>query len=90
MCHQTAPDNLGGHIVPNVTIDKDDRIHPPWEGNEKSIGTLNAGEQVTVLAEANVIREPGIAIIKYVGPPAPSPLKAGDVALDYGYETFLR
>jgi len=57
-----------GNIVPNVKIDKDDRIFPSWNENEKSIGTLKAGEEVTVLGGANVIREPGTAIIKYVRP----------------------
>ncbi|MGA2856254.1 MAG: hypothetical protein ABSE40_05265 [Candidatus Sulfotelmatobacter sp.] len=75
-----------GNIVPNVKIDKDDRIYPSWKGNEKPIGTLKAGQEVTVLSGANVIREPGTAIIKYVGPSVPSSLKAGDVALDYGVE----
>jgi len=75
-----------GNIVPNVKIDKDDRIYPSWKGNEKPIGTLNAGQEVTVLSGVNVIREPGTAIIKYVDSSVPSSLKVGDVALDYGVE----
>jgi hypothetical protein len=75
-----------GNIVPNVKIDKDDRIFPSWNENEKSIGTLKAGEEVTVLGGANVIREPGTAIIKYVRPDDSPLLKVGDVALVYGLD----
>jgi hypothetical protein len=75
-----------GKIVPKVKIDKNDRIYPSSKGNEKSIGTLKAGEQVTVLGGTNVIREPGTAIIKYVGPDDSPSLKVGDVALVYGLD----
>ncbi len=75
-----------GNIVPNVKIDKDDRIYASWKGKGKSIGTLKAGEKVTVLGGANVIYEPGIAVIKYVGPVDSPSLKVGDIALDYGLD----
>ncbi len=75
-----------GNTVPNVKIDKDDRLYPSWKGEEKSIGTLKAGDQVTVLGGANVILEPGTAIIKYVGPDDAPSLKVGDVALVYGLD----
>jgi hypothetical protein len=34
----------------------------------------------------NIIREPDIAVIKYVGPDDPSSFKVGDVAFGYGIE----
>ncbi|HZR66199.1 MAG TPA: hypothetical protein VFA85_13680 [Terriglobales bacterium] len=75
-----------GNTVRNVKIDTDDRIYPSWKGKEKSVGTLKAGDEVTVLGGANVIREPGTAIIKYVGPDDSPSLKVGDVALVYGLD----
>jgi hypothetical protein len=75
-----------GDPVPNVKIDQDDRIYPSWQGDGKSIGTLRAGDQVTVLGGANVVREPDTAVIKYVGPDESSLLKVGDVALGYGLD----
>jgi hypothetical protein len=75
-----------GKTVLNVKISQDDQIHRLWQGNGKSIGKLKAGEEVTVLGGLNVILEPDRAVIKYVGPGAPSALKVGDVALGYGIE----
>jgi hypothetical protein len=75
-----------GDPVPNVKIDQDDRIYPSWQSGDKSIGSLTAGEEVTVLGGTNVVREPDTAVIKYVGPDESSSLKAGDVALGYGLD----
>jgi len=76
-----------GRTVPDVRVSENDRIYRSWQGKSKSIGTLKAGEQVTVLGGVNVVREPDTATVKYVGPDdAPSSLKVGDVALGYGIE----
>jgi hypothetical protein len=75
-----------GNTVSNVKIDQDDRIYPSWQENGKAIGTLKAGDKVTVLGGANVIREPDTAVIKYVDPHASPLLKVGDVALGYGLD----
>jgi len=76
-----------GKTVPNVKVSQDERIHPSWQGKRRSIGTLKAGEEVTVLGGVNVVREPDTAVIKYVGPADDfSSLKVGDPALGYGVE----
>jgi hypothetical protein len=75
-----------GESVPNVKISQDDRIYRSWQSSDKSIATLKAGEEVTVLAGVNVIREPDRAVIKYVSPHASPSLKVGDVALGYGLD----
>jgi hypothetical protein len=74
------------NAVLNVKLIKDDVIYSsPDRG--KLVARLGAGEKVTVLAGANVVRQPDIAVIKYVskndaGAP---PLKVGDVVLGYGW-----
>lgn len=76
-----------GETVPNVKIDKEDRIYSSWNGKDQPIGTLKTGQQVTVLAGVNVIREPGTAVIKYVGSERQSlSLQAGDLAFVYGLD----
>jgi hypothetical protein len=75
-----------GKTVPNVKISRRDQVYPSWQSKGTTIGTLKAGEEVTVLGGVNVIREPDSAVIKYVGPYDPSMLKVGDVALSYGVE----
>ncbi|MBZ5613008.1 MAG: hypothetical protein LAO23_03285 [Acidobacteriia bacterium] len=67
-----------------MKISQADRIYRSWRNKGKSIGTLKAGGEVTVLGGLNVVREPDTAVIKYVGPDEPSLLKVGDVALGYG------
>jgi len=72
--------------IPNVKLVKDDVIYSsPDKG--KSVARLRAGEKVTVLAGANVIRQPDKALIKYVSPDDTSlpPLKVGDIVLGYGW-----
>jgi hypothetical protein len=74
-----------GKTVPNVKVDKNDRIYSsPDKG--RLLGTLKAGEKVTVLSGANVIRQPGRALVRYVPPDDSSlpSLKLGDVLLVYG------
>jgi hypothetical protein len=55
----------------------------------KLTGTLRAGEMVTIVAGANVTRQPGRALVKYVPPDDTSlpPLKVGDVVLIYGMKS---
>jgi hypothetical protein len=55
-----------GNTVPNVKISQDDHLYRSWQGNGKSIGTLKAGEEVTVFGGVNIVREPDRAVIKYV------------------------
>ena len=72
--------------IPNVKLVRQDLIYSsPDKG--KLIAKLSAGEEVTVLAGANVIRQPDRAVIKYAPPSdISSPrLKAGDIALGYGW-----
>ena len=72
--------------IPNVKLVNDGLIYAsPDKG--KLVAKLNAGEEVTVLAGANVTRQPDRAVIKYVSPDDASqrPLKVGDIALGYGW-----
>jgi len=72
--------------IPNVKLVKDDVIYSSPD-NGKLVARLSAGEKVTVLAGANVIRQPDRAVIKYVSPDGTSwpPLKVGDIVLGYGW-----
>lgn len=72
--------------IPNVKLVKDDVIYSsPDKG--KAVAKLSAGEKVTVLAGANVIRQPDRAVIKYVSRADSSgpALKMGDIVLGYGW-----
>jgi len=73
-------------IVPKVKISQADHMYPSGLGNEKPIGSLKKGEEVTVLGGVNVVLEPDEAVIKYVNPHDASSLKVGDAALGYGIE----
>jgi hypothetical protein len=75
-----------GKTIANVKVSEDDLIYPSWNSNGKSIGTLKAGEEVTVLGGVNVVSEPDIAVIKYVRSDDDPLLKVGDTALGYGVE----
>jgi hypothetical protein len=75
-----------GETVPNVEISEDCGMYGSWEGNGEPIGRLRKGEEITILEGVNIIREPDIAVIKYVAPDAPSSFKVGDVAFGYGIE----
>jgi hypothetical protein len=74
------------NTVPNVKVSQQSQLHSSWKDDAKPIGTLTAGEKVTVLGGINVVREPDKAIIKYIGPDLPSLLKVGERALAYGIE----
>jgi hypothetical protein len=67
-----------GKTIPNVKVSQDDRIYPSWKGDGESIGTLKAGEEVTVLGGVNVVHEPDLAVIKYVSRDDDPSLKVGD------------
>lgn len=75
-----------GNPIPNVKLVKDDLIYSSPD-NGKLVARLSAGENLTVLAGANVIRQPDRAVIKYVPPDnARWPtLKAGEAVLSYGW-----
>lgn len=72
-----------GNVVPHVRIERADQIYSSWEDKRAVIGSLKAGEEVTVLAGVNVIREPGKALISQ--PDADHSLNRGDVVLVYGF-----
>lgn len=83
--HKACPGD--GRIVSGWKIERDDRMYSSFEDKRTVVGKLKAGEEVTVLGGANVVREPDTAIIKYVGPSEyTASLKVGDVALGYGVE----
>lgn len=71
--------------IPNVKLVKDALVYTsPNKG--KLVAKLKAGEEVTVLAGANVIRQPDKAVIRYVSPDDPKrpPLTMGDTVFGYG------
>jgi len=72
-------------IVPHVKIERDDKVHSSFQDNRVLVSTLKAGEEVTVLAGVNIIREPDRALVKQ--PDADLSLKAGDVVLLYGFHS---
>jgi hypothetical protein len=75
-----------GTTVPNVKIDYDAPVYSSRQSDGTPIGRLKAGQKVTVLAGVDITREPGMAVIKYVGPDLPSSLKVGDIALVYALD----
>ena len=75
-----------GNSIPNVKLVKDDLIYSsPDKG--KLVARLSAGDTVTVLAGANVVRQPDKAVIKNASHADTRwpPLKAGDIVLSYGW-----
>jgi hypothetical protein len=72
--------------IPNVKLVKQGLVYSSPDKDEV-VARLSAGEEVTVLAGANVIRQPDRAVIKYASPSdASSPrLKAGDIVFGYGW-----
>jgi hypothetical protein len=73
------------HIVSHFRIVKDDRIYSSWQDKRVPVGMLKAGNEATVLAGVNVIREPDRAVVRQLGADAHPFLKAGDVVLRYGF-----
>lgn len=72
--------------IPNVKIVRDDVIYSSPDKGEL-VAKVSAGDKVTVLAGANVIRQPDSAVVKYVSRDDTSwpPLKVGDIVLGYGW-----
>jgi len=75
-----------GEPIPNVKLVKSGLIYSS-PGKGRLVARLTAGEKVTVLAGANVIRQPDRAVIKYVSPDDTSrpPLKVGEIVPSYGW-----
>lgn len=71
-----------GRTVPNWKIKREDKIYSSWQGKRVLVGTLKAGEEVTVLAGVNVIRKPDRALVTQAD--GNLRLKPGDVVLLYG------
>lgn len=70
-------------IVPGWKIEREAPIYSSWQDKRVLMGTLKAGEEVTVLAGLDVTRKPDkVSIIRSI--PALS-LKPGDIILRYGY-----
>lgn len=72
-----------GRIVDHFKISREDRMFSSWGDKRVSVGALKEGEEVTVLAGVNVIREPDRGLINR--PPYGSSLKPGDLVLRYGF-----
>jgi hypothetical protein len=73
--------------IPDVKLVQDDLIYS-LPGAGKVVAKLSAGDKVTVLAGANVIRQPDRAVVRYfptgdkgVWPP----VKVGETVLGYGW-----
>ena len=72
--------------MPNVKLVEDAIIYSsPDKG--KLVAKMRAGEKVTVLSGANVVRQPDRAVIRVAprGDTSWPPLKVGDIALGYGW-----
>jgi hypothetical protein len=72
-----------GRIVPNWKISRNSPVYSSWQDQRTQTGALKAGEKVTVLAGANVIREPDRILVTRPFPDIY--LKPGDIVLRYGY-----
>jgi hypothetical protein len=57
-----------GRIVSDWIIERDDRMYSSFQDGRTVVATLKAGEKVTVLGGANLVREPDRAVIKYIAP----------------------
>jgi hypothetical protein len=71
-----------GRIVPDLKIKRNGRVYSSWQDQRVLVSTLKAGEEVTVLAGVNVIREPDSALVKQAD--VDLSLKPGDAVLGYG------
>src|ERR1700730_1027497 len=77
-----------GRVVHDWKIKRNVRIYSSWRDKRTIVGTLKAGEKVTVLAGVNVIREPSRALIKRGGGESLAQnisLNPGDMVLLYGF-----
>jgi hypothetical protein len=70
--------------VRQTKIVRPDEIYSSRRDKPLSVGELKSGDEVTVLAGVNVIREPDRAVVKHPGPDLAPLLKPGDVVLRYG------
>ncbi len=70
----------------HVKLEKDVRIYSSWEQKRALVGTLIAGDKVTVLAGVNVIREPDRALV--TTPFLQPQLRPGEVILRYGLNKY--
>ncbi len=71
-----------GRVVSNYKITRNDQMYSSYREKRTPIGTLKAGERITVLAGVNVIREPDLAVITQ---PDGAFLQRGDIVLGYGF-----
>lgn len=67
-----------GRVVSSYKITQNDPMYSTYRDDRKLIGTLKAGERVTVLRGVNVIREPDQAVMTQGD-------RRGDVVLGYGF-----
>jgi hypothetical protein len=70
--------------VPNVKIVRPDKMFSSWRDKRVLTATLKEGDEVTVLAGVNVIREPDRAILRFPNTDLASRLKPGDIVFRYG------
>jgi hypothetical protein len=63
-------------------VQKKETEYSSWEEKHKTLGTLNIGDEVTLVAAVNVIREPDTAVVTSAN--NDPLLKAGDRVLRYG------
>lgn len=84
-------------VVFHVKLEKDVRMYSSWQEKRALVGTLKAGDKVTVLAGINIIREPDRAVVTHplvhtvvtqLLVQAPPSLKPGDVILRYGLNKY--
>ena len=78
--HDACPGNNG--TVPNWKIRGSDQIYSSYLEERAVVGTLNAGDRVTILSGVNVVREPAQAVMRE---PIEGVLRRGDAVLGYGY-----
>ena len=80
--HKACPGE--GRTVTHWKIGRNQPIYSSWNG-ARVIGTLKAGDKVTVLAGVNVILKPDRALVKQPEQPTEGlDLNVGDVVLVYG------
>lgn len=74
-----------GQTIPHFRIERADRLYSTWQNKRVLVSRLEAGEEVTILAGLNIIREPDRArVINRVDQPAGLSLNPSDVVLVYG------
>jgi hypothetical protein len=71
-------------VVSDVKLAKEVRMYSSWQDKRAFLGTLRAGDKVTVLSGINIIREPDKALVTQ--PFVQPSLKPGEVILRYGID----